>query len=63
MYIHTFADLVMTIEQEIKTDVFKSAHHRAIVNLTFTHSWLQLKHVEWLKPHGLSIQQFNMLKN
>jgi len=52
----------MTINEAIQTKSFVSPHHKAIVNLTFTHSWLQLKHIEWLKPYGLSIQQFNILR-
>ncbi len=52
----------MTINEEIRTKAFLSAHHKAVVNLSYTHSWLQLKHSEWLKPYGLSIQQFNILR-
>jgi len=52
----------VTIQEEIKTKSFLTAHHKVMVNLTYTHSWLQLKHVEWLKPYGLSIQQFNILR-
>jgi len=52
----------MTIQEEIQTKSFLTAHHKAVVNLTYTHSWLQLRYIEWLKPYGLSIQQFNILR-
>lgn len=60
MYIHL--QRLMTIEKEIKTKSFLTAHHKLVVNLTYTNSWLQLKHAEWLKPYSLSIQQFNILR-
>lgn len=52
----------MTIEKEIQTASFLTAHHKMMVNLSYTHSWLQTKHAEWLKPFDLSIQQFNILR-
>jgi len=62
MYIHTFVASIMTINEAIQTNSFVTVHQKAIVNLTYTHSWLQLKHTDWLKPYGLSIQQFNILR-
>lgn len=52
----------MTINEAIQTKAFSTVHHKAIVNLSYTHGWLQLKQIEWLKPYGLSIQQFNILR-
>lgn len=61
MYRHIFA-LSMTIEEEIKVKSFKSEYHRVIVNLLYTCGWLNNQHNDLLKPFGLSMQQYNVLR-
>jgi DNA-binding MarR family transcriptional regulator len=53
----------MKLEAEIKqTKPFKSEKQKLILNISFTHSWLNSILVERLKPFDLSPQQFNVLK-
>jgi len=52
----------MKIEDEIKQKQFKSEGHKAIVNLIFTYNWLIKNQVEVLKPYGITLQQFNILR-
>lgn len=49
------------IDDELKTK-FVHVKHRFITNLIFTSNWFQNKYLEFLKPYGLSIQQFNILR-
>ncbi|MFT5999934.1 MAG: DNA-binding MarR family transcriptional regulator [Neolewinella sp.] len=51
-----------TIEDAIKQPTFKSAAHRAQVNTIFTAAWLNQLTGQALKPYGLSLQQFNILR-
>ena len=51
-----------TIEDAIKQPTFKTAAHRAQVNTIFTAAWLNLLTGQTLKPFGLSLQQFNILR-
>jgi DNA-binding MarR family transcriptional regulator len=52
----------MTIEEEIKQKKFRSSHHRMLVNLLFTSNWASAHQNKLLKPFGLSLQQFNILR-
>lgn len=53
----------MRIEEEIKqTKPFPNPQTKAIVNLNFTASWLVGIQAEVLKPYGISIQQYNILR-
>lgn len=52
----------MTIEQEIKQSKFVDEHHKLAVNIMFTSSWLGGKHLQLIKPHGITMQQFNILR-
>jgi|AntRauTorckE5430_2_1112549.scaffolds.fasta_scaffold00118_22 DNA-binding MarR family transcriptional regulator len=51
-----------SIEDAIQQSTFASAHHRSHVNLTFTAAWMNQLTIKALKPHGLSLQQFNILR-
>lgn len=52
----------MSIDKDINQRLFKSEHQRALVNLIFTYNWT----IEQLKTlfgrHGLTMQQFNILR-
>lgn len=53
----------MRIEEEIKqTKPFVNPQTKAVVNLNFTASWLSGVQAEMLKPYGISIQQYNILR-
>jgi DNA-binding MarR family transcriptional regulator len=52
----------MELERELKIDGFESSDQRAIVNIVFTGNWLNEKLSSMLRPHGLSPQQFNVLR-
>ena len=51
-----------TIEDAIQQSTFKTAAHRAQVNIIFTAAWLNQLTGQALKPYGLSLQQFNILR-
>jgi len=52
----------MSIEEEIKQKSFKSEFHKLMVNLKYTSNWLGSYHNRILKTHGISLQQFNVLR-
>jgi DNA-binding MarR family transcriptional regulator len=52
----------MELEKEIKQKSFKSEYHKLIVNILFTGNWIHVNHSEALKPFGLTLQQFNVLR-
>ncbi|GIV31136.1 MAG: MarR family transcriptional regulator [Saprospiraceae bacterium] len=52
----------MRIEDEIKQSAFSNVYHKAHINILYTAAWLNLKVVQWLKPFGLTHQQFNVLR-
>lgn len=51
-----------TIEEAIQQRRFHSASHRSHVNIVYTASWLNHRMAAVLKPYGLSLQQFNILR-
>jgi DNA-binding MarR family transcriptional regulator len=52
----------MKIEDEIIQPKFRNAHQKAIINLIFTSNWLTSKQQDFLKPFGITAQQFNILR-
>ena len=53
----------MTIEEAIQQKKpFRNHHHKAAVNLIYTHNWLvnQIKSI--LKPYKITMQQYNVLR-
>lgn len=53
----------MRLEEEIKQEKgFKSQHHKAVVNIMFTDGWVRGLLNDILKPHGLTNQQYNVLR-
>ena len=51
-----------TIEQEIQQTTFTSPAHRTQLNILFTAGWINQQTMQALRPFGLSIQQFNILR-
>lgn len=52
----------MKIEEEIIQPKFRNFLHKAVINLIFTSNWLTDKQQKFLKPYGITGQQFNILR-
>jgi DNA-binding MarR family transcriptional regulator len=52
----------MGIEQDIKQSKFKSAKHKALVNVLYTAAWLQYRQGKVFRKYGLTAPQFNILR-
>lgn len=53
----------MELEKEIKQHAkFTSEYHKLSVNILYSASWLSIMHARKLKPFGLTLQQFNLLR-
>ena|SRR5436190_18773422 len=52
----------MAIEQDIKQERFESEFHKAAVNILFTSGWLYNANATRLKPHGITPEQYNVLR-
>jgi DNA-binding MarR family transcriptional regulator len=52
----------MKIEEEIQQGKFSSEFQKAHVNILFTAAWLNQESTKILKPYGISVQQFNILR-
>jgi DNA-binding MarR family transcriptional regulator len=54
--------LDMRLEDEIAQKKFKSDYEKAAVNMIYSYNWLMDYQVKRLKPHGITLQQFNILR-
>ena len=52
----------MRIEEAIKQKSFNDVYQKALVNLIFTGNWITGEHNKAIKPHGVSLQQYNILR-
>ncbi len=52
----------MGIAEDIKQKKFKNEFSKAVINLIYTNSWLNQKHVSMLKPFDLTTPQYNILR-
>ena len=52
----------MKIEDAIQQTSFSSPQHKALINLVYTGLWVQAKQSELMRPLGISLQQFNVLR-
>jgi DNA-binding MarR family transcriptional regulator len=52
----------MSLEQDIQQERFNNEHEKAAVNILFTSSWLHKINADRLKPHGITPEQFNVLR-
>ena len=52
----------MRLEDEIQQKELKDAYNKATVNILFTHSYIVTKQNSFLKPFGLSPEQYNVLR-
>jgi DNA-binding MarR family transcriptional regulator len=52
----------MSISEELKQSSFQNEETKAVVNLIFTGNFIIQKQQALLKPFGISLQQFNVLR-
>jgi len=52
----------MSIEQDIKQEQFASPYHKLVINIAFTNGYLTNLLNNYLKPYGISMQQYNVLR-
>ncbi len=53
----------MTLEKDIKqTKPFRNNIEKSIVNVMFTNNWLCDQQYKMLKKHGITLQQYNVLR-
>lgn len=52
----------MKLEEELRTEKFKTDQQRAVLNILFTASWLEERTNECFKPYGISQEQYNVLR-
>ena len=50
------------IEEEIKSVNFRSARHKATLNIIVTANWIHARHLVIFKKYNLTGQQFNVLR-
>lgn len=52
----------MKIENEIQQTAFANVWIKATINILFTHNWVETRLKEYVEPHGITLQQFNVLR-
>jgi DNA-binding MarR family transcriptional regulator len=52
----------MSLELDIRQEKFESEFHKVAVNILFTSSWLYHINFLRLKPHGITPEQYNVLR-
>jgi len=54
--------MAMSLEQDIKQEKFHNEFEKTAVNILFTASWLYNINSSRLKPHGITPEQYNVLR-
>jgi DNA-binding MarR family transcriptional regulator len=52
----------MSLEKDIKQEKFSNEFHKMAINIMFTSSWLHSGNTARLKPHGVTPEQYNVLR-
>ena len=52
----------MGLQEEIKQSKFRNDYQKAAINILYTNGWLDQKIKGFLKNHGLTGQQYNVLR-
>lgn len=52
----------MKLEEEISQRKFRNERHKLAVNILYTYCWLNSLHTGIFKEHGITSQQFNVLR-
>lgn len=51
-----------TLEHEIQQQQFSSHKQKAMLNIVFTASWLRSQQLQLFKAHGISPEQYNVMR-
>ncbi|MBS0000417.1 MAG: MarR family transcriptional regulator [Cyclobacteriaceae bacterium] len=52
----------MTIEEAIKVKKFHNEFERLAINISYTASLIRSRHIQFFKGHGISPEQYNVLR-
>lgn len=52
----------MSLEDDILQQKFASEHHKAAINILYTGSWVYSNNAARLKKHGITPEQYNVLR-
>lgn len=52
----------MRIEEILQTNNFKDERHKMVVNIKYTSGWINQIYAKKMGEHGISLQQFNVLR-
>lgn len=52
----------MKLEEALKTSKFANEKHKATLNIIYSAYWLKTKLANSIKPFGITIEQFNVLR-
>lgn len=52
----------MSLEQDIKQEKFPNEFEKVVINVLYTASWLYNMNSTRLKPHGITPEQYNVLR-
>ncbi|WP_422359000.1 MarR family winged helix-turn-helix transcriptional regulator [Reichenbachiella sp.] len=58
----TYKDIGMGLNKDIKQKKFKSEFEKVVVNLMFSRNWLDEQQQKVLKPFGLTVPQYNVMR-
>ncbi len=54
--------MMMKIEEEIKQESFYSLKQKSAINIIYTYFWIKERISKVLKPYGITMQQYNVLR-
>ena len=52
----------MRIDDEIQSSKFENSYHKAVINISYTYSWVNNQTRSLFEKNNITIQQFNILR-
>ena len=52
----------MPLEEDIQQTKFHNEYHKMAINIMYTSSWLHSGNITRLKPHGITPEQYNVMR-
>jgi DNA-binding MarR family transcriptional regulator len=52
----------MRIDDEIQSSNFENNYHKAVINISYTYSWINNQTRSLFEQHNITLQQFNILR-
>ena len=52
----------MRIDEEIQSSKFENNYHKAVINISYTYSWVNNQTRSLFEQHNITLQQFNILR-